>query len=216
MEWKDGLQSEIDFWVRWYGNKGLIWPENYIYRLDPDSEIQGYVAKYLKSGYEKILDVGAGPLTSLGKKCNKRSLNIIACDPLADYYEDINKQFNIIPIVKTEFCKAELLSQKYGCNTFDIIHAENCIDHSENPLKCIIEMLHVVKCGGVILLRHTVKEGENQHYIGLHQWNFYKENTDFMISGKGMMINVNEKLSIFGARVQTVIEGDIIFNTINV
>jgi SAM-dependent methyltransferase len=216
MDWKDGLQSEIDFWVRWYENKGLIWPENYLYRLDPESEIQSYVAKYLKSGYERILDVGAGPLTSLGKKCKKRSLNIVACDPLADYYEDINKQFGIIPLVKTEFCKAELLSQKYGSNNYDVVHAENCIDHSENPLKCIIEMVHTCKSGGVVLLRHIIKEGENQHYVGLHQWNFYKENTDFMISGKGLMWNVNEKLSIFGVSVETILEGDVIMNIINV
>jgi SAM-dependent methyltransferase len=212
MEWTDGLQSELDFWDRWYSTKGIIWHEDYLFRLSTVTEIQNHISKHLICGYETILDVGSGPLTCLGKNWKGKTVNIIACDALADQYAELNMKYGIIPIIVTEKCKAELLSEKY--DLFDIIHAQNSIDHCENPVNAIIEMIKILKPGGKIILRHSVKEGENQHYIGLHQWNFYEKNGDFMISGKGKTENINEIVFIYGAKVQTSTNNDIIENTI--
>ena len=212
MEWEDGLKSEVDFWENWYRTKGLDWPADYAFRIDPDTEIQEWIRPYLVESRKTevgrpetemplILDVGSGPLTVLGKKWNDQPLRIIACDALAMYYGDMNSRYGIIPLVITEPCKAEFLSVRYKPCSFDLVYAQNCIDHSEDPVKAICEMIRVCKPGGKVLLMHEEHEGQNEGYQGLHQWDFYAQDGRFMISGKGEVYNIN--LILDGILIET-------------
>lgn len=65
--WGSGLGDEVDDWREWVRTRGERWPADYERRLDPSAQLQDHVARHLPAGPSRVLDVGAGPLTSLGK-----------------------------------------------------------------------------------------------------------------------------------------------------
>src|SRR5512135_2362239 len=106
--WEKGVQNEKEFWTDWFKNKGGQWSKDYANRLDADLPFQEYLVEYLpKSPKCTVLDVGAGPLTLLGKVLPGYDLDIVAVDPLADEYEKLLKLYDISPIVRTQYCDAE-------------------------------------------------------------------------------------------------------------
>lgn len=196
LRWEAGIQSEIRFWDKWFRTKGLRWPESYASKLNRHLELQLRPASLLPAGQEnvKILDVGAGPLTILGKEYKGRKLSIIAIDPLADQYDKLLDKYQIQPFVRTQKLEAEKLKESFKENTFDLVFANNSIDHTYNPKLAIINMLYVVKHNSYILLEHAINEAEKEDYSGFHQWNFsVDENSNFIISSKGQRLNINKE-----------------------
>ena len=139
----------------------------------------------------KILDVGAGPISKVGKVYNGNHIQLEPIDPLANKYKKILKDNNLIPPVFTKPGYGEYLSKLYNKNTFDLVHARNSLDYTKNPMAIINEMLTVVKQDHYIYLNHYLNEGENANYYGLHQWNFSVNNGDFIIKNKNNSININ-------------------------
>jgi len=92
--WSQGIQFEMDFWKKWLVTKGGDWQEDYEFRTDPDSEFQEGFAWALPHDVTnpKILDVGAGPMTFLGKKFRGRFLDITPVDALGDLYSELPLQ----------------------------------------------------------------------------------------------------------------------------
>jgi hypothetical protein len=75
------LQQEIGFWREWFVTGGLQWPQDFQNRSNPDQPIQDHLAQYisrLEIDRVHILDVGAGPLTKVGKKHPSKQLIITA------------------------------------------------------------------------------------------------------------------------------------------
>ena len=70
-KWNSGIKSEVRYWDSYIQTKGLERPEIYQQKFDPDLPLQPRPAALLPP-QEKIhiLDVGAGPLTYLGRKFN--------------------------------------------------------------------------------------------------------------------------------------------------
>jgi SAM-dependent methyltransferase len=194
---KGSLLSEIEFWDAYFRTKGLEWPDTYGVRLDPDFPLQPRPAALLPPRSEAhILDVGAGPLTYLGKTREGMRINITAVDPLAHEYDRILHKYQIIPIIRTQKLAAEELTKRFPSNTFDLVFARNCIDHTYDPERAIVQMIDVVKSGGYVLLEHRPNEATAQNYAGLHQWNFFlSANGDFLISSKSKQVNITEKYS---------------------
>lgn len=62
----------------------------------------------------KILDVGAGPLTRIGKIWPGHQLEITATDPLAESYEQLLNDIALVPLVKTQNCLGEELAEKFS------------------------------------------------------------------------------------------------------
>jgi SAM-dependent methyltransferase len=193
--WTEGRQIEIAFWSEWFRTKGLEWEKEFRDRLDPDLPFQEYLVRYLpKSSKCAILDVGAGPLTALGKRLTGCELVITAVDPLAHEYDEILKRFDISPIVRTQYCEAEKLSEKFPPDHFDFVHVLNALDHSYDPLEGIKQMLRVLKKHCFIFMSHANNEAEKEKYVGFHQWNFCREDDTFIIWNKDTRIDVNEEL----------------------
>jgi SAM-dependent methyltransferase len=145
-------------------------------------EISEPVYSFIKSGNCKILDVGAGPLTILGKIYKGQRLDITAVDALGDEYADLLAKHGITPAIRTQTLESEKLTERFEQNTFDISYAENTLDHSYDPVLAIDQMLAVTKGGGAVVLIHSPNEGSEAAYLGLHQWNFKDVNGDFVIS----------------------------------
>jgi SAM-dependent methyltransferase len=193
--WKAGIKSEIQYWDAYFRTQGLQWTDTYKLRFNPDLPLQPRPASLLPSQSEiHILDVGAGPLTWLGKKHEGENVNITAVDPLADEYDKILAKYHIEPLVRTRKLTAENLTKKFSSDTFGLVFARNCIDHSYNPETAILQMIDVTKSGGYVLLEHRPNEAENENYQGLHQWNFSMSSEgDFLVSSKSDTVNMTRK-----------------------
>lgn len=176
--WRARLRSEVDFWAGWLtgapGTEQWAWDREE--RLAAETEIRDpFVRKELEriAGAEiRILDVGAGPLTSLGYRYPGKTLTIVPVDPLADDYDRLLRDARLEPPIRTIGVAGEALFERFGPGRFDIAYAANSLDHSADPLTIIRNMVDVVRPGGVVLLRHKRNEGESARYGGLHQWNF--------------------------------------------
>lgn len=185
---KRQLRGELGFWRQWLATKGLEWPDDYALRFDPDAPIQQHVAIYidrLAGPRVEILDVGSGPVTKLGKVHPSKTLSITAIDMLAEQYEEMLKDFAVTPLVVTQFADAEKLRDKFGNRKFDLVHAENSLDHTNEPVAALGEMLAVARPGGFVVLLHQENEGMNESYQDLHKWDFTCEVGHFIISGPG-------------------------------
>ena len=145
-------------------------------RLDPTTEIRDPLVREelerLGGAEISILDVGAGPLTSLGYRYPGRTLTIVPVDPLADEYDRLLREAGLEPPIRTIGVAGEALVEWFGARRFDIAYATNSLDHSADPLAIIGNMVSLVRADGVVLLRHKRNEGESARYGGLHQWNF--------------------------------------------
>ena len=197
-----GLSHEIDFWTRWFTTKGLYWPEDYRRRLDPHAEIdEPLIVERLPGLGEEvaILDVGAGPLTVLGKTYPGKTVRITPVDPLAREYDTLLAEFGVQPPVRTTFCPGERLLKRFRQGEFDIAYARNSVDHSYDPAAIVRNMVTLVRPGGYVLLRHVRREGEHQRYSGFHQWNLDVENGHLVLWNRVRKRDLTEELAPLGS-----------------
>ena len=181
-------------------SKALGDVQNYEYRLQPDAPIRGFYAELIDKIDREvidILDVGSGPLTTIGKKYPGKQIHLTAVDPLADAYNQMLAEMSIDPPVKPLPIIGEELSSSYPSPSFDLIMAVNSLDHTEDPIQVIHEMIAVCRTGGIVGLVHHEKEGISQNYRDLHQWNFYLSAEDLMVSGRQYRKNINEVVRPF-------------------
>jgi SAM-dependent methyltransferase len=197
IKWRAGISSEMQFWddfirCQTHSRNPALWYRN---RLDPDFPLDPRPEALLPPEKEvHILDVGAGPLTSLGKKSPGRVLKITALDALADEYDKILHRYGVQPLIRTQLFEAEKLTERYSANTFDLCFAQNSLDHAYNPEQSILQMIDVVKKGRYVLLEHFANEAESVGYTGLHQWNFdLSPDGDFLIRSKSNVTNMTQK-----------------------
>jgi len=134
-----------------------------------------------------ILEVGAGPIATVGFSHPKRRLQVTPTDPLADEYNRMLHRRGKVPPVPTIYADAERLTAQFGADAFHIAYAANCIDHMRDPLRAIREMVNVVRPGGFVVMEHLIDEGARQDYSGLHQWNMRGEN------GRAILWNRRER-----------------------
>jgi SAM-dependent methyltransferase len=195
--WTIGLPDELSFWDSYLASRGGPWPEDYQARLDPRTPLRSDLHQYLDEvpgDTVRILDVGAGPLTILGKTHPTKRLEIIATDPLAPHYDRCLSKYRIVPPVRTIAAVAEELTKRFPHNAFDLATAFNCLDHSYDPVRAIHEMIAVIKPSRYAWLAHNQDEAERQKWAGLHQWNFTVVDGDFVIRNRATSINVTREL----------------------
>ena len=195
--WENGNPNEYNFWDNWFKTKGSLWKDDYSRRMNPNTNFSSYLRQFIPDNLHviKVLDVGSGPIINIGYKWNGKVINITAVDPLAKLYHELYRKHNINSPVKTIYGKAEELSAQFGINKFDLVHAINSLDHAENPLLGIKEMIKCAKTNSWIVLNHNENEGAKEGYCGFHQWNFFVKDGKFIIQGRnGEEWNVNEEI----------------------
>jgi SAM-dependent methyltransferase len=169
------LSDEVKFWRDWFANSGLEWPDEYARRTDFTAEVEdpvlrGMLAELSQERVE-ILDVGAGPTTTVGYRFPGKDLAITAVDPLADEYNRVLTEAGIDPPVQAERVNGEDLVERFGPGTFDIAFSRNALDHAIDPVPIIENMLEVLRPSGCAVLRHVPNEAVTEDYHQLHQWN---------------------------------------------
>jgi SAM-dependent methyltransferase len=191
-DWQSRLSEEVEFWQDWFNTKGASWPGDYHKRLRADTPLQAYLLPFLEDCRDdiSILDVGAGPMTVLGKRWERGRVTITAVDALAEAYDAMLDKAGVQPPVRTIYCEAERLTDTFAADSFDLVYAQNSLDHSYSPMTALDQMLAVVRPGRFVVTRHHRNEAVNGRYGGLHQWNFDVRNDKFVIWNKQERIDV--------------------------
>jgi SAM-dependent methyltransferase len=196
--WKWSLPTEVGFWDEYLSSRGKSCNavDEFKFRTDPDSEFQPWLREWMncpEGSRVRVLDVGAGPLTWVGKKWPGRELAIDAIDPLAESYAGIMRRHNIHPPVPTKPGDGEDAAKMFGGNVFDLAFARNCLDHSYDAIQAVRSMIEATKPGGVIFLWHNQDEAEHLNYQGLHQWNFRLQQGELLVWKGNKEMNVNRE-----------------------
>lgn len=198
-KWEDGIKDEMQFWDGYLRTRGGKYPSDFAMRLDPDLSMQPDVENAIGNLSDhtilEVLDVGAGPLTYLGKQWPRCRIAITAVDPLAATYDELLAKHGITPLVRTRPGDAESLVEQFGTNRFDLVHARNSIDHSYNPLLAIEQMVEVARPGGIIFMHHSIYEAKKQRYAGFHQWNLSASGGELIVSNLTQRTNVSHHLA---------------------
>lgn len=200
-KWFEGVNFEVGFWQNYLNTKGGPWPEDFRARLDPNCPFDSLVEAAIRhsgSSEIEILDVGSGPLTSLGYVSRKFGIRITAVDPLADAYAVLLQEAGLKPVVQTQQCFAENLLQHFGARRFDVCHSRNALDHSLDPLSGVLAMAQLLRPQGLLYIRVHRNEGENACYSGLHNWNFDTDDKSNFILWRGAeCYSLSQNLSDF-------------------
>ena len=205
-EWTEGIRPEENFWDAWLGSNGGQHAVDFKTRTQPMREIrQDFIDYFPKDSLTvRILDCGAGPLTVLGNQARGYDVEIIPADPLAPIYDKLLKRHGLTPYPRTQYCPIEMIDRCFAQDYFDISHIQNALDHSENPLLGIINMLMVTRPGGLVYLWHERNEAENEKYVGFHQWNFdVDEQGSFIIKdARNNRTNVNDAIAQYAQSIK--------------
>lgn len=174
--WAQSVDEELQWWDSWLKNEGLTWGEDYADRFSSATRLsEPLIVSHLNEFPEEtiaILDVGAGPLTILGKTYPGKVVQITPVDPLADGYNRLLRAANLSAPVATVACDGEELCEHFTRACFHFSFSRNALDHCYDPLRVIRNMVAVTRPGGYVVLRHLINESEHADHQGLHQWNF--------------------------------------------
>jgi len=186
--YRSGLHAELRWWRGFIETRGGAWPEDLMHRLDPDAPlleplIADRLERFAGRASVRVLDVGAGPVSVVGKLHDGIRLDVTAVDPLGDEYRRLLEQAGIDPPVRTETCPGEDVGTRFGAGAFDVVYSRNAVDHSADPLAVVRAMVHTVAPGGFVALRHYQREAEANGYVGLHNWNFDVDDGALVIWG---------------------------------
>lgn len=197
--WRRALPTEVEFWAHWIETRGADWPDDFRRRFEPEEPLQEPLVlqalDHVGGRVARLLDVGAGPATWLGKRHPRMELQITAVDPLAREYDRLLEEAGLAPPVRTLAVAGEDLRAAFAPESFDIAYARNSLDHSADPLRIVEQMLDVVRAGGFVLLRHWENEAATMGYEELHQWNFAVEDGHLVVWNDRKRIDVTDVLA---------------------
>lgn len=202
IRWTRGMEMEAKFWKTklspnasindrlerlrtWMAGGSVTW------FLDGDEPCPWIAdARKASVGHKsppRVLNVGSGPFAPKPLVCEAAALDepasagnskmksvpVIAADGLARHYLRIMDEHGLTPPFVPTQCPVEELHSCFPPAHFDVVHMRNALDHVFDPLLGIQRMLHVVRPGGWVLLRHARNEGVAGNFRnGLHQWAF--------------------------------------------
>lgn len=199
LAWRWRLPTEVGHWDIWLRTRGMADPGDFARRIAPDEPLQEHLKKLLPQSEGRpyrILDIGAGPLTTVGKMCDGSKIELLAIDPLASVYDMLLEKNGITPPVRTKYGEAEDVAGMYADGSFDLVHAANSLDHAHDPVAAIKAAARIVRPGGHVFLEHILNEGDREGYGGLHQWNFGVDNDSFTIaSSAGQKTNMAKEFA---------------------
>ena len=130
--WNKGLLQELDFWQYWLTTDDLTISEQRNWRLTPYKSLDGELGLSILGGNGIVLDVGAGPLTTLGNIWQGRNVTLTPIDPLANEYDEILEKIDLKPVIKTVAGQGERLVEQFGQNTVNAIYCAS-LDHCYDP-----------------------------------------------------------------------------------
>jgi hypothetical protein len=208
--WRDGIPYEIAFWQGVFSTKKsrkrlFNWS-----KYNKEIELSNFDATQFLAQRETpiVVDAGCGMSFANGNKLNGKQLDIRYIDPLAPFYNKIIEDKKLdLPNITFGFI--EYLSS-FMPNKASLIIIQNALDHSNNPLKGILECIESLEIGGVLYLRHKPNEAEAENYRGFHQYNLSLEDDELIIWNKTEKTNINAFVMDFAETETSTYDGEII------
>ena len=196
-KWKDSLSEELKFWRRW------LTEDEFKRNREPRlKSMQLGIPEDLIDLSEKetlyVLDVGSGPLSTIGRSHPQYNVKLTSCDPLADEYNNLLRDVGLMDKADIINASGENLKDVFPSNTFHIVHSANALDHAYDPLVCIQNMIDVCRPGGWVYIISVENEGERQQYCGLHQWNLEIADNDVRLWNKKQDFYIKKYLKNIG------------------
>ncbi len=192
--WANGTSWELNFWEEFLSQRMGAYRETFLERMDAALPLQPYLEELIiqpEGVPVRILDVGAGPFTFVGRQSPRWPIEIVPVDPLAGGYDALLAQYGVVPPVRTVQVAAEDLLIRLGAASFDLVCCRNALDHTLDPVRALRQMVEIAKPGASVSLHHQTYEGERNQYTGMHQWNFFLEDGEFIVAGAAERVNVN-------------------------
>lgn len=193
--WVNGIPYEIAYWESTYSNKKRLESLFNWSKYNKEIELMNFDVKRLlcQKANPIIVDAGCGMSFSNGDKLDGKQLNVFYIDPLASFFNKIiEKKKPDLPQITFGFI--EYLSA-FVPNKASLIIVQNALDHSNDPIKGILECIESLEVGGVLYLRHFINEAETENYRGFHKYNISLENDELIIWNKETKTNINYFLS---------------------
>lgn len=193
--WLENIMSEVEYWVRENAASKGKYHEIYINRLRKRNT--AFHCERLNKKLHAnsiVIDAGCGICSQYGNVIDDGELQLIPIDPLAYFYNTINKK-SIQTEDLVQFGLFEFLSSFVGKNYADVILIDNALDHCIDPFKSVIESLAVLKVGGILSMKHRRCEAVYEGYTGLHKWNIdINDANEFIIWNEQNRKNVSREL----------------------
>ena len=181
---------------------------DFAYRIQPQRELPGWMCRTAARGDRavntsaitaplRVLDVGAGPLSSLGTMCHNRPVELVAVDVLAPEYDATLAALSIQPHPRTQYAPMEMLAKHFAPQYFDMVHCGNALDHAQDPFRALQQMLTIVKRGHHVVIVSLVNESTAERRGGMHQFDLFlaRNSGHLMISsGESTLIDVDTRL----------------------
>lgn len=177
--WSDSVDHEVSYWDRTIKKDVGAFQWRYR-RPKPANDLLPGLVELVGDDKVSILDVGCGPAPVVIGNYGK-PVDITACDPLADRYNELLEQNGVNPSVQLTKCEGEALVDMFGEDGFDVVHIQNALDHSYQPVEVVQNMLRCAAPGGVVVIKTLIETGKFEHYHGLHQWDILPGASDFYI-----------------------------------
>jgi SAM-dependent methyltransferase len=95
----------------------------------------------------------------------------------------------------------------FKTGTFDVAHISNAIDHSENPMCVLGELIRITKPGGIVIVQGFENEAYFENYAGLHQYNFGIEKERLICKGGTVSLTYTQDKGILISRVDVLVTG---------
>jgi SAM-dependent methyltransferase len=182
----------------WMETRGADWPEDFRQRFDPEAELQPEIRELVhvpSDGVVRILDVGSGPVTWIGKRWPPHRVELTAIDALADEWQRLLETHGMLAPVPAIRCEGERLSDVLPANHFDLAMARYSLDESHDPLTVLRQMIAAVRHGGAVLISSRVRAADSEHHWGLQHWNLAVEEGRFTLEGNGRTIDLGAEVA---------------------
>ena len=219
-----GGEKEDTFWLHWLAcGMGKPTPstfacsdgvkEDFRVRMVARREIEASKCALARGKSDKhhgtlrILDVGAGPLTTLGTDCGGALVEVIPVDVLAPQYDTTLMRLKLQPRVRTQYAPMEALASHFARGFFDLVHCTNALDHAQDPLRAVQQMVAIAKPRHAVQIISWVNESQSENGFGMHQWDLFADSRHhFMMAHRGgRVVDVTEALSST-ARVEVMLK----------
>jgi SAM-dependent methyltransferase len=198
---RKGFEHEMEFW------KDFVKTDRFRDNWQSDTrnpELSQHVVNILQAetgiaGHQlKIADIGSGAASILRGAV---PASIQCADPLGWYYSEIG-----CPGVLSASGE-DLPRDVFKTGSYDVAHISNAIDHSENPMCVLAELIRITRPGGLVIVQGFENEAYFENYAGLHQYNFGVDKERLICNGGDISFTYTQKAGVLISRVDTLVTG---------
>mmetsp|Transcript_50162 Transcript_50162/g.139319 ORF Transcript_50162/g.139319 Transcript_50162/m.139319 type:complete len:295 (-) Transcript_50162:215-1099(-) len=195
------VEGERKYWRHWIETRGGQWNQEFVHRMSAHSAFR--YESHLKTAaapgqtHYRVLDVGAGPVTSVGYRLSDPGsvVELQPIDTLGRLYDQLWASAKLVPPVRTLTGEAESLTDHFADASFDLVVSRDGLDRAIDPMCALKQMLSVVKTGHQVVFEQYENGALKAGNTGVHAWNFVNVNNSLLIWNNRTEYNVTRELA---------------------